>query len=99
MCFDEEGKPLKEWRNGIPLAIEYPLVRMIADIGGEDDETAFFGSELPMLEPKDTRVPSDEAESMRDLLEDMLRWSPEERPSVAQVARHRWVRGEETRDV
>lgn len=96
MCFDDEGKPLKEWRNGIPLAIEYPLERMIADIGGEDDETAFFGSELPMLEPKDTRVPADEAESMRYLLEGMLRWSPEDRLSVAQVARHPWARGEDT---
>ena len=99
MCFDEEGKPLKKWEDGLPLAIEYPLDMMIAEIGGEDDEEAFFGSELPMLEPKDTRVPAGEAESMRDLLAGMLRWSPEERPSVAQVAQHPWVRGEETRDV
>lgn len=91
MCFDEEGKPLKEWPNGIAMEIEYPLEEMITDIGSEDDDAAMFGSEVSILEPKNTRVPKTEAESMKDLLESMLRWSPEERKSVAEVARHPWV--------
>lgn len=63
LCFDEEGKPLKEWPNGIPMAVEYPIEEMIADIGSEDDIAAMFGSEVSLLEPLNTRVPDDGAKS------------------------------------
>lgn len=89
--FDEEGKPLKEWPKGIPLAVEYPLDEMIEAIGAYDEDAAMFGSEVSMLEAMNTRVPAAEAESMRDLLESMLSWSPEERPSVEQVTQHPWL--------
>ncbi|TKA79218.1 hypothetical protein B0A55_03966 [Friedmanniomyces simplex] len=92
-CFDEEGKPLKEWANGFPMAQEYPLEEMIADIGSTDEEAAFFGSEVSMLEAKDTKVPQDEAESMKDSLEGALKWVPEERLSISQMLRHPWITG------
>lgn len=91
VCFDEEGKPLTDWPNGIAMAVEYPLEEMITDIGSEDDDAAMFGSEMSTLEPINTGVPEPEAASMKDVLESMLRWSPEERPSIAQVAQHPWL--------
>ncbi|KAK0352859.1 hypothetical protein LTR02_012771 [Friedmanniomyces endolithicus] len=93
MFVDDDDEPLKERTNVAPRAQEYPLEGMIAEIGGEDEEEAFFGSEVSILEPKDTKVPPDEADSMRDFLEGALRWAPEERLSVAQMLRHPWIAG------
>ncbi|KAK9258051.1 kinase-like domain-containing protein [Lipomyces tetrasporus] len=36
--FDEHGKPRKSWPNDIPMAVEYPLIAHIRDIGSEDNE-------------------------------------------------------------
>lgn len=91
VCFDESGRPHIEWPNGIAMAVAYPLEEMIADIGSQDDETAFFGSEVDILQPKDTAVPTEEAESMAELLEGALKWKPEERLSVADIFKHPWV--------
>lgn len=90
--FDADGKPLKK-PNGDPLAIEYPIENMIADIGTLDDESAMFGSELSMLEPMGTVIPGDEAKAMRDCLNGVLKWSPDERWSVAEILRHPWISG------
>lgn len=55
------------------MAVEYPIEEMIADIGSQDEEAAFFGPDGEMLEPRDTTVPEKEAESMADLLNRVLR--------------------------
>lgn len=68
LCFDEDGKPLKDWPNGVPMAVEYPLEEMVADIGSEDDDAALFGPEISILEPMNQRVPENEADRMVDLL-------------------------------
>ncbi|KAK0268912.1 hypothetical protein LTR35_015181 [Friedmanniomyces endolithicus] len=91
--FDDNGKSHREGSEDISTAPEYPLEGMIAEIGGEDEEEAFFGSEVSKLEPKDTKVPQDEAESMRDFLEAALKWAPEERLTVAQMLCHPWITG------
>ncbi|ETS80605.1 hypothetical protein PFICI_08134 [Pestalotiopsis fici W106-1] len=93
MCFDEDGKPLKEWPNGIPMAVEYPIEEMVADIGSEDDEAAMFGSVMSMLEPMGTRVPEDEAENMKDFLNGVLKWSPDQRWSITHILQHPWISG------
>lgn len=36
--FDDEGQPHREWPDGIPLAVEYPLLAQVRDIGAEDDD-------------------------------------------------------------
>lgn len=97
MCFDEDGKPHADWPDGIAMAVEYPVEQMIADIGSQDEGGAFFGSEVEILEPKDTTVPEKEAESMADLLNRVLRWEPEERLSVPEILRHPWISGEQGR--
>ncbi|KAK1812518.1 hypothetical protein LTR12_013104 [Friedmanniomyces endolithicus] len=91
--FDDNGKPLDEETDGTSTALDCSLERMIADIGTMDEEKAFFGSEVSILEAKGTKVPPDEAESMRDFLEGALKWKPEERLSVAQMLRHPWITG------
>ncbi|KAK3705099.1 hypothetical protein LTR37_013466 [Vermiconidia calcicola] len=96
--FDEDGKPLKEWPNGRVMAQEYPLEEMIADIGSEDEEAAISGPCAPMLEPSWTKVPHDEAESMRDLMDGILQWMPEERMSVGRIRQHRWITGQPIED-
>ncbi|KAK5735922.1 hypothetical protein LTR17_007757 [Elasticomyces elasticus] len=99
VCFDEDGKPLKEWPNGIAMAQEYPIAKMVEDIGSEDEEKALSGPCAPLLEPFDTRVPGDEAEMMSELLTGMLKWAPKERSTVAAVLCHPWVPAERTSTV
>lgn len=92
LCFDDDGKPLKDWPGGKVLAVQYPLEEMIADIGSEDDDKAVSsGPAIEMLEPTWTQVPADEALAMRDLLDGMLLWVPSERLSVQEVRKHRWI--------
>lgn len=93
LYFDDNGKPLQNRSGGFPMAVEYPIEEMIGDIGSEDGEAAFFGSEVAMLEPKNVRVPKAEAEAMKDFFERALKWHPEERPSVAQMLEHPWLSG------
>ena len=51
LCFDDHGKPLKDWPNGKVLAVQYPLEEMIGDIGSEDDDAAVSsGPAVEMLE-------------------------------------------------
>ncbi|KAK5683986.1 hypothetical protein LTS10_003850 [Elasticomyces elasticus] len=89
--FQDNGKPLKEWPNGRVMAVEVPIQEAIEEIGCYDHDAAMFGTEVSLLEPKDMKVPSDEAENMRDLLEGTLRWEPGDRMSVTQVLQHRWI--------
>ncbi|KAK5723025.1 hypothetical protein LTR17_014075 [Elasticomyces elasticus] len=91
--FQENGKPLEKWANDRVMAVEVPIQEAIEEIGCYDQDAALFGTEVSLLEPKDMKVPSDEAESMRDLLEGMLKWEAEDRMSVTQVLQHRWISG------
>ncbi|KAK1045817.1 hypothetical protein LTS16_006243 [Friedmanniomyces endolithicus] len=91
--FDDNGRTHKEGSEDTSTVPEYPLEGAIAEIGTMDEEEAFFGSEVSILEPKDTKVPPDEAESMRDFLEGALKWAPEARLTVAQMLCHPWITG------
>lgn len=75
------------------LDSDTPIEELIAGIGGADDETAMFGSEVAILEPLDTNVSEDEAAAMRDFFERALKWEPEERMSVAEMLQHPWISG------
>ena len=79
--------------------MEHPIEEMIAKIGSDDDlridddKEDYYGPEAALFEPKDTRVPQDEAESMADLLNGVLKYNPKERLSVAEILGHPWVLG------
>lgn len=88
--FDEEGRPHREWPNGITLAVEYPLLAQIRDIGAEDDSEDLT-SELNMERPG-TRLSEEEVADLHDLLGKMLRYQSEGRISVDEVLRHHWLR-------
>ncbi|KAM3416346.1 hypothetical protein BST61_g7950 [Cercospora zeina] len=94
MCFGEDGRPLDNWPEGRVLAVQYPLEEMIGDIGSEDDEPAIAaGPASEMLERSWTKVDMCERKAMRDLLDGMLQWQPEERLSLEQIRKHRWITG------
>ncbi|KAF2217660.1 hypothetical protein CERZMDRAFT_108335 [Cercospora zeae-maydis SCOH1-5] len=94
MCFGEDGRPLDNWPEGRVLAVQYPLEEMIGDIGSEDDESAIAsGPASEMLERSWTKVDMYERKAMRDLLDGMLQWQPEERLSLEQIRKHRWITG------
>lgn len=96
--FDESGKPLPDGPDGFAMANEYPLQEMIADIGDEDGDVDSEGDTASegevahsLLEVCGTRVPEDEAREMRDLLEAILQWIPEERMGIEQIIEHPWL--------
>jgi serine/threonine protein kinase len=94
MSFGEDGRPNEHWPQGRVLAMEYPLEKMIGDIGSEDDESAVTSDPAgEMLERAWSKVPGDEAEAMKDLLDSMLQWDRDKRLSLEQILKHRWITG------
>lgn len=93
--FDEEGRPHREWPDGIALAVEYPLLAQIRDIGAEDDGLGDAGGDLTgqlIMEEPGTRLSEEEVADLHDLMRRMLRYQSEDRISVDEVLRHRWLR-------
>jgi serine/threonine protein kinase len=94
MCFGEDGRPHEHWPDGRVLAVQYPLGEMLGDIGSEDDDNAVAsGPAVGMMEQSWTKVPADEREDMKDLLDSMLQWDPKKRLSLEQIRKHRWITG------
>lgn len=94
--FDEDGLPLREWPDGIALAVEYPLHSQIRDIGADDDGPGYASSELGgewVMERPGTRLSEAEVADLHDLLRKMLRYHPEDRISMDEVLQHPWLRG------
>ncbi|EPE32977.1 Protein kinase-like (PK-like) [Glarea lozoyensis ATCC 20868] len=90
--FDDNGEPRTTWDDGIARATKFELNDMIAEIGAEDEEED--DPERPcavMLEPNGVTVPEEEASQMKDLLEKILKWIPEERISIKEIAKHSWL--------
>ncbi|KAH8676395.1 kinase-like domain-containing protein [Tricladium varicosporioides] len=87
--FNDDGKPRQEWSDGIPRAVEYPMNEIIADIGSEDEEEELRDAET-LLEPNGATVPREEATQLRDLLDRIFRWIPEERISLDDMLNHSW---------
>jgi hypothetical protein len=72
--------PRTTWDDEIVRASKFELGAMIHEIGAEDEEEE--DPERPcavMLEPNGTKVPEEEAKEMKDLLEKIPKWKPEER--------------------
>ncbi|KAK4554930.1 hypothetical protein LTR86_008078 [Recurvomyces mirabilis] len=93
-CFEEDGRPRKVGPNGRVLAVETSLEEKIGWIGTEDEGEALLAAPGPeLLEPYGAVVPDGQAEIMRDLLDGMLKWRPEERVTIEQVLKHPWVAG------
>lgn len=94
MYFREDGQPLDDWPEGRVLAVQYLLEEMIGDIGSEDDDSAVAsGPAAEMLERSWTKVSEHEREAIKDLLDGMLQWQPDERLSLEQIRKHRWITG------
>lgn len=89
--FSDDGKPKTEWNDGQPLAVEYPMGEMIADIGTEDWQNVEPRKAEAMLEPIGATVPYEEALHLKDLLDGILKWSPEERTSLEEILHHPWI--------
>ncbi|KAK9240662.1 hypothetical protein V1525DRAFT_385322 [Lipomyces kononenkoae] len=90
--FDDNGNPRKTWPNDIPMAIEYPLIAHIRDIGSEDNEGIAEEAALedmkniarsepegkpPIFESQGMRPTEAEMKAFDDLLHKVLRYKPE----------------------
>jgi serine/threonine-protein kinase SRPK3 len=89
---DETGepKPAEEQRkDGVLLpALKSSLHQKLREIGEQDDAPDVDGGR--MIEKTGTRLDEAEVELLADLLENMLRYRPEDRISIAEVVRHPW---------
>lgn len=95
--FDDQGKPKQTWANNIPLAVEYPLVEQINDIGTEDGddedegvEKALDRKEQQLMERMGTKLTDKEADLLRDLLIKILKYPPNQRLSLENIIDHSW---------
>lgn len=98
---DDDGKPRTSWVNNIPLAVEYPLIRQILDIGMEDDQVCFKdGDEATasfaqldnrsILEPSGMKLTEAEAYLFEDLIKKIVKYNPDERLPVKEIISHPW---------
>lgn len=98
--FDDQGKPKQDWENGFRLAVEYPLVQQIVDIGTEDgedgdDETEEVEKTVDCKEDKlmeipGTKITNDEVDLLKDLLTGILKYAPNQRLTMGNIANHDW---------
>lgn len=90
--FGEDGQPKSEQdqeRAGVLLTAHKTSIRTkLLEIGEQDD--APFQDEGPMIENTGTRLPEEEIDLLADLLQRMLRYSPEERIRIQDVILHPW---------
>ena len=92
--FESNGdpRPLEIQRQeGIrPVAVKSSIKEKLESIGvGEDPPT---GNEGPMIEKTGTRLDEREIVLLDDLLQKMLRYSPEDRITIQEVLQHPWFR-------
>ncbi len=98
--FDDHGKPKQQWAQGIPLAVEYPLVEQIKDIGTEDgedgddedngDEKTLNGEEDRLMESMGTNISSEEVDLLEDLLTRIFKYTPNQRLTLKNIISHSW---------
>jgi serine/threonine-protein kinase SRPK3 len=92
LWFWEDGQPMSEQdqdRAGVLLKAHRTSVRMkLLEIGKQDDQP--FEDEGPMIENSGVRLTEEEVDLLADLLQKMLKYSPEERICIQDVIRHPW---------
>lgn len=111
LYFDGDGKPKSAWANGIPLAVEYPLLQQIRDIGAEDgrvcpDDREEVATSLEMLgegsilEPSGRMLAEDEVYLFANLIKKVVRYNPDERLPITEIIGHLWfLKGIQTRRI
>jgi serine/threonine-protein kinase SRPK3 len=85
--FNDDGKSKQEWSDSIlnfPNAVEYPMDKVMADIGSEDGDQEPRKGEV-ILEPGGTGVPHEGVAQLKNLLNGIFKWVPEERISLDDV--------------
>lgn len=92
LWFGEDGQPMSEQdqdRAGVLLKAYRTSIRMkLLEIGKQDDPPS--EDEGPMIENSGVRLPDEEVDLLADLLQKMLKYSPEERICIQYVIRRPW---------
>ena len=92
LWFRDDGQPMSEQdqeRAGVLLKAYKTSIRMkLLEVGEQDDPP--YGDEGPMIEDPGVRLPEEEVDLLVDLLQKMLKYSPEERIRIQDVIRHPW---------
>jgi serine/threonine-protein kinase SRPK3 len=90
LWFDEDGMPKERERQQTLLPAEKTSIEQkLASIGSGDMPPA-TGTDGPMIERPGTRLDGVEIQLLRDLLEKMLRYLPQERINISEVVSHPW---------
>ncbi|KAF9258642.1 kinase-like protein [Marasmius fiardii PR-910] len=92
LWFEEDGQPKserdQERANVLLKAYRSSIGDKLHEIGKQYDPPSEY--EGPMVEEFGVLLPEEEIELLEDLLEKMLRYSPEERIAIEDVIRHPW---------
>lgn len=98
--FDDHRKPKQQWAQGIPLAVEYPLVEQLKDISTENgelgddeddgDEKTLKDEEDRLMESMGTKISSEEVDLLEDLLARIFKHIPNQRLTLENITSHRW---------
>ena len=92
LWFEEDGQPKSEQdqeRAGLNVIAHRSSIRAkLLEIGEQDDSP--FEDEGPMIEKPWVRLHEEEVALLRDLLEKILKYIPEERIRIRDVIRHPW---------
>ncbi|KAH0839399.1 kinase-like domain-containing protein [Lanmaoa asiatica] len=92
LWFEEDGEPKSveaQERAGVLLQASKSSIReKLRSIGTQDDPPSF--DEGPMVEKSGVKLNEEEVELLEDLLDKMLRYSPEERIGMREVVEHPW---------
>lgn len=92
LWFGKGGQPMGEQdqdRAGVHLEAHGTSIRMrLLEIGKQDDPPS--KDEGAMIENSGVRLPEEEVDLLADLLQKMLKYSPEERICIQDVIRHPW---------
>ncbi|KAG6864085.1 hypothetical protein C0991_000262, partial [Blastosporella zonata] len=90
LWFDEDGNPKpQELQETLVLVEKTSIKQKLVGIGSQDVPPE-NGTDGPMIERTGTRLGDIEIELLGDLLGKMLRYRPEDRISIREVASHPW---------
>lgn len=96
--FDDQGKPKKTRKDDIKLAVEYPLVKQIEDIGTEDEEDgdeegeeagrALHSKESRLNASTRTKLTNEKVGLLKYLLSEIFKYTPNERLTAKNIINH-----------
>jgi serine/threonine-protein kinase SRPK3 len=90
LWFDEDGNTKAPDLQQVLVPVEASSIREKLSSIGQQEEGLLTGYDGPMMAALGTRLDKAEAQLLADLLEKMLRYQPQDRIRISEVAAHPW---------